>query len=144
MENSSKVFAVPHAREYWPMARADHMDLQLSRVRRMNVLLTGSDGVIQNALSRLVPSLQGPVQIWRPSERLVLPIPADVGTLILRDVGALLPVDQCRLLVWLEEAAGFTQVVSTTAAPLLARVEASLFLDSLYYRLNTVCVDVTV
>jgi DNA-binding NtrC family response regulator len=34
-------------------------------------------------------------------------------------------------------------VVSTTSAPLLPRVEAGEFNATLFYRLNTVCVDVT-
>jgi transcriptional regulator of acetoin/glycerol metabolism len=33
--------------------------------------------------------------------------------------------------------------VSTTPAPLLPRVESGKFIDTLYYRLNTVCVDAT-
>jgi DNA-binding NtrC family response regulator len=34
-------------------------------------------------------------------------------------------------------------VVSTSPAPLIPRVHSGLFIDTLYYRLNTVCVDVT-
>ena len=62
---------------------------------------------------------------------------------MLHDVGALTTDDQLRLLDWLERAEGRTQVVSTSSAPLLPRVHAGSFIDTLYYRLNTVCVDVT-
>jgi sigma-54-interacting transcriptional regulator len=63
--------------------------------------------------------------------------------MILQDVDALTHADQRRLLDWLDQAAGRTQVVSTTPAPLLPRVQAGAFIDRLYYRLNTVCMDVT-
>jgi DNA-binding NtrC family response regulator len=51
--------------------------------------------------------------------------------------------DQRRLVAWLELAKGRTQVVSTTSAPLLPLVNAGQFIATLFYRLNTVCVDVT-
>jgi len=41
-------------------------------------------------------------------------------------------------------AAGQTQVVSTTPQPLLPLVQSGTFLARLYYRLNTVCVDLNV
>ena len=63
--------------------------------------------------------------------------------MILQDVGALTDGDQHRLLDWLDRTPGRTQVVSTTPAPLYPRVQAGAFIDRLYYRLNTVCMDVT-
>jgi hypothetical protein len=62
--------------------------------------------------------------------------------MILQDIGALGHTDQLSLLDWLERAAGRTQVVSTTSTPLWPLIQAGAFIDSLYYRLNTVCVDV--
>ena len=63
--------------------------------------------------------------------------------MVLNDVGALGLQDQIQLLEWLGSASGRTQVVSTTPAPLLPRVESGKFIDTLYYRLNTVLVDAT-
>ena len=146
MENSWKVFADegdPQSREYWPMAQAARLDLHLIRVLRVNVLLMGTDGVIQDVLTRLGPHLRDPIEIWRAPERLDLWPPQELGTLILRDIGDMSRADQSRLLEWLELSAGHTQVVSTTRLPLLTSVEANIFLDTLYYRLNTVCVDLT-
>ena len=125
------------------MARAAHKDLQLMRMSRANLLVVGREGVVQNVLDMLLPDLRTPIDQWRPSGRLALPPVAQTGTMILRDVGALPPDDQRRLLEWLGLTAGHAQVVSTTASPLLSRVHAGVFLDTLYYRLNTVCVDVT-
>ncbi len=62
--------------------------------------------------------------------------------MILHDVGALTLEEQCRLMVWLQETAGGTRVVSTTSAPLLPLVEVGAFLDTLYYRLNTIYLEI--
>jgi hypothetical protein len=129
-------------REDWAMARDALMDLQLARMPRVNLLLIGADGVTQNALNMLLPGLRTPIETCRASERLALPSSTQAGTMILRDVDALTTDDQHRLLNWLELCVGRTQVVSTTGSPLLSRVEEGGFLDTLYYRLNTVCVDV--
>jgi hypothetical protein len=79
----------------------------------------------------------------RRGEQLVLPPVARARTLILQDVGALTHADQHRLLDWLDRAAGRTQVVSMTPVSLWPHVQAGAFIDRLYYRLNTVCMDVT-
>ena len=154
MENSSDVFAdtgqlilamngVPQSsRAYWPRARAAHMDLHVMSMRRVNLLLTGTQAVIEDALTRLMPNLREPIRTWTPPDPLELPSPAQTGTLILRDVGALPPAEQRRLVEWLELCRGRTQVVSTTTSPLFSRVESCEFHDTLYYRLNVVCVDV--
>ena len=154
MENYSNVFAaaersfyamdgVPQSRAYWPMARAAHMDLYMTNARRVNLLVSGSDADIRDALTRLMPNLSEPVRTWTSPDPLELPSPIQSGTLIVRDVASLPPADQCRLLTWLEMSGGRTQVVSTTTSPLLPLVESGVFHDTLYYRLNVVCVDLT-
>jgi DNA-binding NtrC family response regulator len=62
-----------------------------------------------------------------------------VGALILRDVDALVHADQRRLLDWLGNAVA-VKVISTATASLLPRIARGGFLDSLYYRLNTICI----
>jgi hypothetical protein len=154
MENTSNVFAapdrsilamdgVPQPRAYWPMARAAHIDLYLTNLRPVNLLVTGTDADVQDALARLVPTLRQPIQTWTPGDPLELPSPTQSGTLIVRNVAALPTADQDRMLLWLEMSGGRTQVVSTTTSPLLPLVEAGVFHDTLYYRLNVVCVDLT-
>ena len=134
---------VPLSREYWPMARATNMDLHLARLHRVNVLLMGPDRLIEDALEKLLPELCEPIHTWTAPGALELPPPIHSGTLILREVGQLSPADQCRLASWLEASAGRMQVISTTTSRLTRRVDAGSFLDSLYYRLNVVCVDIT-
>jgi hypothetical protein len=153
MENQPKVMAESvrasslladrsHLLDEWRLARQAHVNLLLTGMPRVNPLLTELDYAIRNVLERLLPDLHEPVASWCPGEPLALPPTTRVGTLILHDVGALTSGDQLQLLTWLDEAGGRTQVVSTTPGPLLPRVEAGTFLETLYYRLNTVCVDV--
>jgi hypothetical protein len=117
--------------------------LQLVEMHRVNLLLMGGDDVVQPLVESLAARFHQPVGTWSPGERLVLPPAERTGTMVLNDVGALAVQDQIQLLEWLGTAIGRTQVVSTTPAPLLPRVESGKFIDTLYYRLNTVCVDAT-
>lgn len=153
MENPSMVFAgatraahpfdrVSQLPEDRRLARAAHEELLPMGMPPVNLLLTGRDGVIRNILMTLLRDVDKPISSWYPGERLVLPDPR-TAMLILYDVDALGHHDQLQLLEWLERGVGRTQVVSTTAAPLLPLVEAGIFSDMLYYRLNTVSVHVT-
>jgi hypothetical protein len=129
--------------EDWRRARAAHRSLLLMGMPRVNVLLIGIDGMAWRVLQTLLPDLREPTATWCPGDRLVLPPAARTGTMILHDVGAMTYQDQRQLLDWLGRTGGRTQIVSMTSTPLLPRVQAGAFIDTLYYRLNTVCVDVT-
>lgn len=154
METSAKYYAdgmrtdassdyVSQLREDWRLARAAHVDLTLMGMPRVNLLLVGADSAIQAVLDLLLTDLRQPVMRWRAGERLVLPRVGRAGTIILHDVGAMEYEDQQRLLEWLDRAAGRAQIISTTAESLMPRLESREFIDTLYYRLNTVYVDVT-
>jgi Sigma-54 interaction domain len=127
----------------WHLAREAQVSLLLMGNPRVNLLLVGIDAGVWNVLETLLLSIDKPVTTWLPGERLALPPPGRTGTLILHDVGTMTHEEQHVLLDWLDRAAGRTQVVSTTRTPLITRVKSGAFLDNLYYRLNTVCVDVT-
>jgi hypothetical protein len=116
-------------------------DWHLAKTARVNLLVIHPRGVLPRLLDVLLPELEEPIVSWRPGQRLALPSGTSSGTMILRDVGALTDDEQRRLLDWLEETDGRTKVVSTSAEPLLFRVQSGAFLDTLYYRLNTVCVN---
>lgn len=130
-------------RAYWPIAKGTHMDLYQMNMRRSNLLLMGNAGVVEDALSRLAPELAEPVRTWQPSDPLELPAPSQSGTLILREVGALPPIDQHRLLQWLELSMGRVQVVSTSSSRLLTMVDVGRFHETLYYRLNVMSFDMS-
>jgi hypothetical protein len=149
MESPSRVFAgatrAPAPPDGAPLDCVSKLqeDCRLARAARVNLLVIHSEEVLQKLLEWLMLNLQKPVATWRAGERFAPPPVARARTMILQDVGALTHEDQCRLLDWLERAAGRTQVVSTTPAPLFPRVQGGAFIDRLYYRLNTMCMDVT-
>jgi len=118
-------------------------DCRLARSAGVNLLIVVPERA-NGFADLLMAELATPVVAWRPGERLMLPQPAQTGTLLLHNVGALSLLDQRYLVEWLERAAGRTQVVSTTPTALLPLVQAGTFLARLYYRLNTVCVDLNV
>ena len=118
-------------------------DCRLARSAGVNLLMVIPERA-NGFAELLMPELATPVVAWRPGERLMLPQPAQTGTLLLHNVGSLSLLDQRYLVEWLERAAGRTQVVSTTPTALLPLVQAGTFLARLYYRLNTVCVDLNV
>jgi Sigma-54 interaction domain len=128
--------------EDWRHARAEYLSLLLMGMPRVNMLLIG-DGIAWSVLGTLLMDLHEPIAVWCAGQPFVLPPAGQAGTLILHDVGALTQADQLHLLNWLELAAGRTQIISTASAPLLPSVRTGRFLEMLYYRLNTVCVDLT-
>ena len=116
-------------------------ELFLMGMPRLNVLLGGRDDVVRLVLRTLLSHAEKPIASWFPGEPFSPP-PADwTGTLVLHEVGALGIREQIRLLEW--SGVGRAQVISSTPAPLLPRVTAGAFIDTLYYRLNTVYLDVT-
>jgi len=126
-----------------PIPGGTEMDLHLMTRRRVNLLLIGPEGIIQDTLYSLRPQLAQPIRTWHAPDPLELPYPSQPGTLILRDVASLSPADQSRLCNWMEQSAGRIRVVGTTSAPLMRNVDSGAFLDALYYRLNVGLVDMT-
>ena len=59
------------------------------------------------------------------------------GTIILRAVETLNAYEQQNLLLWLDGAGSQVQLVTAVSIPLFRRVIEGKFLDTLYYRLNT-------
>ena len=65
-----------------------------------------------------------------------------LGTVILSGVEVLAREDQRRLMAWLERG-DRPRVISTSRVSLLPIIQAGMFIESLYYRLNTMCIDLT-
>jgi hypothetical protein len=125
------------------LARAAAEELFLMGMPRVNVLLAGRDEVVRLVLRTLLGHVRKPIVSWCPGQRLALPPMELTGTLVLHEVGALGVLEQIQLLEWSGGSRRNPQVISTTSAPLLPRVRSGLFIDTLYYRLNTVYMDVT-
>jgi hypothetical protein len=104
------------------------------------VLIAGTLDTTAAILSTLLPYLRPPVYCWIPDAS--LPAPHDVTTMLIRDVATLSLDQQHALLSWLDQAGpGRAQVVSTAVLALFPLVEHGMFLEALYYRLNTVRLD---
>jgi hypothetical protein len=119
-------------------------DMKIAYVSRANVLIVGPEAQVNNALSLAVPDLTRDAVFQIRAGRLQLPAASTRSpTVVVRDLDTLTPVDQRRLLEWLDAGSTRTRVISTAAAPLLPLVEARCFNDTLYYRLNTVYIDLS-
>lgn len=138
--------AVPLMPDDFQLARPLRMKARLPRV---NVLVIGPDDAVDGMVAfvkseRAAGPYDGaPVAIWRPGKPFVLPSPESTALMILRDVDTLVHGDQYRLVEWLVRASGRVQVVSTSSSPLMPLVEAGVFMQTLYYRLNTIYMDLT-
>ena len=129
-----------------PSVQEADLNLLLKKTPRFNLLLIGEGTRVSKVLEIILPNLRGPITVWLPGSQLVLPPIAQAGTLLLRGVEALELGDQCRLHEWMERVEGRTQrtqIVSTSEVPLLPLVHAGVFLDTLYYCLNTVYIDLS-
>ena len=119
---------------YW------HVDVCLST--RANLLMIGPDNLTDAFLKAVRPYLQEPVAILRGGETFALP-PGPVGTMILVNVGAFTLAQQAQLLESMNDSLNRAQVMSTSATPLMPMLAANRFMEGLYYRLNTIYLDVT-
>jgi len=111
--------------------------------RRLSVFLVGPEATTRAFLDALRDHFHEPVAVVDARGPLVLPDAEHTGTLVLKDVAALRADDQERLVEWLAHGAGRTQVISTSSTPLLPMIVAGTFAERLYYRLNTIYVDLT-
>jgi hypothetical protein len=122
-----------------------HQDVTLVQATRANLLLVGSDRLVFDLLDVLVPTGRREAIVHRDREhqRLLLPSASRGGTAVIRNVDTLSAGEQKTLLEWLESATTRTQVITTATAALTPLVEAGAFDETLYYRLNTVYIDLS-
>jgi hypothetical protein len=106
-----------------------------------NVLLVGNDSAVDDALRWFRPQCRHPLVTCTakhgPARR---SLPSS-GTVVLRDIGEFTLDGQAALLRWLSSTHGGLQVISTSAEPLWPHLQQGRFLETLYYRLNTLYFD---
>ena len=118
------------------------IDLELARSTKVNVLIVGPEAGAEELVRRLVPNAEGAVIVRCQDGNLSLPSPTlDLGAMVIRDVDALGSCEQVRLQQWLDVVADRGPIVSTATVPLLPLVEAGMFSEALFYRLNTIYID---
>ena len=113
------------------------------RTARANVMFMGRGASAKKVVEALQSQISGPIQVWRPGARLVLPPAEQAGTLVLQELGAMAHDDQRHLHDWLQVSSGHTRVISIAQQPVLPLLEAGTFSDTLYYRLNVLCFQVS-
>jgi hypothetical protein len=105
---------------------------------RPNALLIGSEANANAAILRLVPYLRTPVMHWHP-KAMAESTWQPTGALVVWDVDTLDRIQQELLLEWMDSHAADLQVISVGKHPVFPLVLRETFLDTLYYRLNMVC-----
>jgi hypothetical protein len=113
---------------------------RMLRAVRPNILVIGAADVVESTVSALVAELQRPVSYLRPNS----PPPAsdEVGVLVVPDVTALTRDRQREWLTWLDDVdVRRPQIVATSDVPVYPLVKRDLFSGTLYYRLNTILLD---
>jgi hypothetical protein len=116
---------------------------RMLRAVRPNILVIGAPDAIESTVSALVAQLPGPVSYLRSNA----PPPAidEAEMLVVPDVAALSPDLQHEWLAWLDNVdVRRPQIVATSGVPVYPLVTADQFSGVLYYRLNTILLDVLV
>ena len=120
-----------------PRTLPDERDL--ISTSRLSVLLIGENSRTGSVVGAVRAHLGQPLITLLCVQTLELP-PVSLGTVILFGVDVLALEDQHRLMTWLERG-DRPRVISTSRVSLLPIVEAGMFIESLYYRLNTLYID---
>src|SRR5262249_25385756 len=104
-------------------------------------LVRGEKSATAATVVALIADLSAPLVMWTAGADAQLP-QLDHGTIVLQDIDRLDLNAQRALLDLLDESGGRVRVISTARSDLFDLVVAGAFLDPLYYRLNTIVVDV--
>jgi hypothetical protein len=111
------------------------------RTSSVNGLIVGSLHLNAGALAWIDSNLQQPVVWWDPTQT---PDPPELaaGTLVIREVDRLEAGQQERLSRWLCRHRPALQVLALARTPLFEQVLDARFSPELYYRMNTVTIEV--
>ena len=118
-----------------------NVDCELANRAGVNLLIMGPSAATRRVVDRLRPSLRGPVVAVRPGQTTVLMRGDALGTLVLDNIEAYGLNEQRHILARLESGNDRPRVISTASRAIVPLINRGLFLEDLYYRLNTVCVE---
>jgi hypothetical protein len=105
-----------------------------------NLLLEGQPSQVDAILAALVPHMLPPLTTWDGAA----PLPTEHrGTVIALQVNRLDGDQQRQLLRWIQNADGAGRVIATASGSLFGLVERGMFVDTLYYLLNILRLDVS-
>lgn len=109
---------------------------------RPNILIRANKSRLEQTMFALMPHLRPEVMQWRAGQALQLP-DAFEGTLVIEALEKLSPADCQALDEWLTNRTSRVQVVSSTNEDPMHLITTCGFPVALYYRLNTVVLDLT-
>ena len=105
-----------------------------------NLLVRGEKSAAAATVVALTKDFPPPLLTWNAASDNGLPT-VDFGTLVIHDVDGLDLEKQRVLLTWLEHRTTRGRLITTATHDLFPLVQACVFLDQLYYRLNTIVID---
>lgn len=112
----------------------------LAQALRPNVLVVGPVAKSEATLAAIVGALPTPVRYWTPD--FPLPSPGDTSAIVIRDVATLsLSFQQAWLAHLNAPHARHQQIITTSSIAVFPLVVRGVFLEDLYYQLNTVLLD---
>ena len=130
--------AIQHARD--SLASLVGRERLLLRTLRPNLLLIGSPEQIETTSAILIAEVLKPVLYW--TAEALPPTRTDAATIMIHDIASMSPTHQEAWLAWINgPSARDTQVIATSVIAVFPLVTRNLFLGDLYYRLNTMLLD---
>jgi hypothetical protein len=121
------------------VARARTQKPSEAHLRSPCVLVIGAADRAEEFLAPLMTELASPVVYLDAANPTFPETPG--GTVIVRNVEGLTPRDQHQFLDWLNAQRELGRVVAISSRNLFPRVQRGAFCEQLYYRLNTVIVE---
>jgi hypothetical protein len=120
--------------------RSSHYaEWSILRASSLNALLIGAPHLTAVAVGMLARGARSPIVRWNPAQ---WDIPAMIaGTLVIDDVECLDKSQQEELSRWIGVRGSAVRVLALARAPLFAQVTDGRFSAALYYRINTVTVE---
>ena len=110
------------------------------RLTRLNVLVIGPVAQTEAAVSAIVVALGKLAHFWAPD--VPLPTRGDGRAIVIRDIATLSPVLQKAWLAWLStQQQRRPPIIATSSIAVFPLITQGLFLEDLYYRLNTILLD---
>jgi hypothetical protein len=128
-------------RHFMKASSARQSEWTILRTSPVNGLLVGPRELTVVAVAQLEHGLRQPVVWWSPRETNDVP-DFEAGTLVIRDVDALDSRQQEQLARWVAVHSRGVQILGLTREPFYEHVAAGRFSTSLYYRLNTVVIEI--
>jgi hypothetical protein len=121
----------------------DPLDWAAIMEAQPNVLICGESMFIDSFLGVLSGHCVPPLRRIAHSGALGLLSNIEEGTVVLENADRYTVEDQKMVLDWIAYTAAGIQVITTTGTPLFDLVEQGQFLDALFYRINTVYLELS-